>query len=78
MNADEQRILLFRITDHLKLMEDKQDDLNGIILAIYETEVKDLSEKVISSLSRLIEKGIVIESKGQNGKCYYQLIQDKK
>lgn len=78
MNADEQTKLLLKITDHLKLKEDKQDDFNGIILAIYETEVKNVSEKVIASLSHLIEKGIVIESKGQNGKCYYQLIQDKK
>ena len=74
---DENTILFFRITDHLKLKENKQDDLNGIILAIYETEMKNLSQKVIMSLSHMIKKGIVTEFKTQGGKSYYQLVNNK-
>ena len=74
---DENIILFSRITEHLKLKEDRQDDLNGIILSIYEKEIKNVSDKVVVTLSQMIKNGIIVELKDQNGKSYYHLVKDK-
>ena len=50
-----------------------KDDLNGITLAIYETEMSKLSERFMITLSHLIEKGIITKSENQDKKIYYQL-----
>lgn len=73
MITDEEKILFNRIIEHLKLKKDMKDDLNGITLAIYETEMSKLSERFMITLSHLIEKGIITKSENQDKKIYYQL-----
>ena len=72
----DQNIILTKIIDHLKLKDDKQDDLNGIILAIYESEIKKLHSEVIQTLSLMIKKSIIDEFKDSNRKTYYRLIKN--
>jgi hypothetical protein len=78
MNNNEETNLFFRIINHLNNKKGKQDDFNGIFLAIHETEMKNLQNKIITSISHLIKEGIINDSKDQNGISYYQLVNDKK
>ena len=77
MIVDEEKILFNKIIEHLKHKKDMKDDLNGLTLTIYETEMSKLSERFMKTLALLIEKGI-IKSQDRNGKTYYQLIGDTK
>lgn len=67
-----------RIIEHLMNREQMSDDLEGIVLGIYDMEMKKLSEKIMESLSGLVAKRKIIEIKGMNGKMVYQLLKDKK
>ena len=69
----DENIITSKIIDHLKLKEKKRDDLNGIILAIYESEIKNLHYKVAQTLANMIRKRIIDEFKDSNGKTYYRL-----
>ncbi len=74
MNNNNQINLSKRIIEHLRLNKDRRDELDGIVIAIYEKEMKKLSEKIIYNLAEFIAKGIIIENVDQNGKRYYKLI----
>ncbi len=67
-----------RIIEHLMNKEQMSDDLEGIVLGIYDKEMKKLSEKIMKSLSCLVAKRKIIETKGMDGKMVYQLLKDKK
>lgn len=62
-----------RIIKHLLDKKDHTDDLDGITLFVYENEVKELSDKVITTIGDLLSKGLLIESVHPSGKNYYQL-----
>jgi hypothetical protein len=59
----------------------KQDDLNGICLAIFEKEINELSDRMFSEfsdtiikvLSELIDKGKITAYKDQNDRLLYKL-----
>ena len=78
MIADQEKILFNRIIEHLKHKKDMRDDLNGITLAIYNTEMSKLSERFMITLSHLIEKGIITKSENQDKKIYYQQTNNSK
>ena len=76
-----------KIIGHLRSKSSiKEDDLNGICLAIFENEInklsdkmfKDFSDTIIKELSELIDKGIITEYKDQNEKLYYRLVNSNK
>ena len=60
----------------------KEDDLNGICLSVFEKEINNLSDKmfkdfsntIIKELSELIDKGIITGYKDQNEKLLYRLV----
>jgi len=64
----------------------KEDDLNGICLAIFESEInklsdkmfKDFSDTIIKELSELIDNGIITAYKDQNDKLLYRLVNSNK
>jgi len=78
MNYFKQTDLSERIIEHLISKDNMQDDLEGIVLGIYDKEMKRLSERILCGLSDLVAKKKIIEIKRKNEKRIYQLINDKK
>lgn len=74
MSEYDQTFLSHKIIEHLMSKENMQDDISGLVLDIYEKEMKQLSEKIIKHLSELKEKGIITEYKDGKGKQYYKLL----
>ena len=62
-----------KIIEHLKSKADHRDNLDGIVIAIYEKEMKRLTENIIRNLSTLIKKGIVIQTMNYNDVFWYGL-----
>jgi hypothetical protein len=67
------RDLSQRIIDHLKLKKENSDLLDDIIIAMYDNEMKNLSEDILTSLNDLISKGIIVENKKNDNKTLYKL-----
>ena len=87
MNTNYQSNLSQKIIGHLTSKSiNKEDDLNGICLAIYEEEInkltdkmfKDFSDTIIKVLSELIDKGIIASYKDQNERIQYRLVNSNK
>lgn len=87
MNSNYQSDIPQKIIIHLTSKSiNKEDDLNGICLAIFEKEInklsdkifKDFSDSIIKELSELIDKGIITEYKDQNDKLLYRLVNSNK
>jgi hypothetical protein len=83
MSEYDQTSISHKIIEHISSKSiNKEDDLNGICLAIFEKEINELSDKmfkdfsdiIIKELSELINKGIITEGKDQSGKHYYKLL----
>ena len=74
MDNNYQTNLSNRIIDHLKQKQDGRDDLDGLVIAIYEKEMKRLTEKIMNDLADLIAKGVVAEYENNNGKRGLKLI----
>lgn len=74
MTTNDQTNLSQRIIEHLRPKEDGRDDLDGIVIAIYEKEMKKLSANIMNDLAELLAKGIVSEYVEEKGKRYYTLI----
>ena len=62
-----------KIIDHLLSANGKKDDLKGLTLALYNEEMKNLSEVITRTLSQLISKGIIKQVKNHNGRSYFKL-----
>ena len=73
MTSHKNKDLPERIIEHLRLKKETGDDLDGIALAIYQNEMKGLSDSIINNLSDLIESGKIKEFCSKNGKRYYKL-----
>ncbi len=64
----------------------KEDDLNGICLSVFEKEINSLSDKmfkdfsnaIIKGLSELVDNGIITAYKDQNEKLLYRLVNSNK
>ena len=64
-----------KIIEHLRLKKKTGDDLSGIVLAIYQKELKELSDKILNNLSELIKRGSITEIRYKDGKRYYKLVE---
>jgi hypothetical protein len=82
MNTNYQSDLHQKIIGHLTSRSiNKEDDLNGICLAIFEKEINELSDRMFSEfsdtiikvLSELIDKGKITAYKDQNDRLLYKL-----
>lgn len=73
MIEDNQINLSNRIIDHLRQKEGRKDVLDGIVIAIYEKEMKRLAENIMKDLADLIAREIINECKNYNGICWYKL-----
>ncbi|HED05070.1 MAG TPA: hypothetical protein ENI61_00115 [Ignavibacteria bacterium] len=87
MNSINQSNLSQKIIEHLNSESiNKEDDLIGICLAIFEKEInklsdkmfKDFSDTIFKELSELVGKGIITEYKNQNEKLFYRLVNSNK
>ena len=87
MNSNYQLDLPQKIIGHLRSKSIiKEDDLNGICLAIFEKEInnlsnkmfKDFSDTIIKELSELVDNGIITAYKDQNEKLLYRLVSSNK
>ena len=62
-----------KIIDHLLSTNNKKDDLEGLTLALYNKEMKNLSKVINNTLSQLVSKGIIKQVKNHNGQSYFKL-----
>lgn len=67
-----------KIIDHLQSIHNQQDDLKGLTLALYNKEMKNLSDVIVNTISRLITTGVLKEIKTKNGNRYYKLLDSNK
>lgn len=63
-----------KIVEHLTNKKDGRTDLNGILIAMYEEEIKILPDKVLKTLADLKYRGIVKEYFDEEGRLYYKLL----
>jgi hypothetical protein len=61
------------IIQHLLKKNDHKDDLEGISLFVYETDLNELSKRVLEKIRKLISEGVISEYDDTNGKKYYSL-----
>jgi len=64
------------ILNHLQVKKDHQESLDGLILEIYNTEIKKLSQEIIKNLTYLMSNGYITETVDASGKKQYKLIMD--
>ncbi len=87
MISNNQSDISQKIIGHLRSESiNKEDDLNGICLSIFEKEINNLSDKmfkdfsdtIIKELSELVDNGIITAYKDQNEKLLYRLVNSNK
>ena len=69
--------LSIKIINHLKGKGNRSLDVDGIIIAMYEEEFKEikvLSDKVLKTLADLKAKGVIKEYFDEEGKLCYELL----
>ena len=67
-----------RILSHLVEHPNAQDTLEGIVeWWLLEQEIKFQTEKVKEALGELVEKGLVLECKGNNSQTHYRINQSR-
>jgi hypothetical protein len=71
--SDNSKKITDLIIQHLLKKQDHTDDLEGISLFVYESVLNELSERVLSTISKLIAQGILVEITTLNGKKNYEL-----
>jgi hypothetical protein len=60
-------------------MQDHKDDLDGLLLSVYENEIEDISKDVLESISYLTSIGFIEQIKNHTGKNWIVLsVDDKK
>lgn len=59
---------------HLKSKVDHRDNLDGILLGIYEQEIQRLSNRIFRNLGYLISIGAIVEVQNAEGSTYYKLL----
>ena len=62
-----------RIINHLKYRDNHCDKLDNIIIAMYDTEMKNLSNQIVESIADLMRDGIIVEDKKNDDKTIYKL-----
>jgi len=65
------------IVQHLWEKKDHKDDLDGIALFVYNTEMKNLSDKILIEIAELLSRGLIKESESYPGQKIYQLSDNK-
>ncbi len=70
---EREKNLIDIIIKHLLRKKDHQDVLEGILLIVYERELKNLSGEILTAICDLVSKGILMESKNSSGQKCYQL-----
>ena len=87
MNSNYQLDLPQKIIMHLTSKSiNKEDDLDGICLAIFEKEINNLSDKmfkdfsdtIIKVISELVNNGMITAYKDQKDKLLYRLVNSNK
>ncbi|GAB4377845.1 MAG: hypothetical protein Kow0042_26120 [Calditrichia bacterium] len=58
----------------MKAQNNHSDDLEGIVLALYEKEIEKLSAHIVKNLGYLISIGVVEEVQSQEGRRIYRLL----
>ena len=56
--------------------KDHRDDLNGILLGVFEREIERLSKTAVQNLGHLISIGIITEEKNGDGTVWYKVADD--
>jgi hypothetical protein len=59
------------------MKEDDQDSLDGLILKIYDVEIKQLSQEIVKNLEYLISLGLIKETEDAQGKKSYKIMRQK-
>ena len=77
MNPQKHLFLSQEIIKYLNSKEGKRDDLDGIVIAIYENEIKNLTKKIMNELAMLLAKGIITEFKNHDGKNWFKFTSNK-
>ena len=77
MNPQKHLFLSQEIIKYLNSKDGKSDDLDGIVIAIYENEIKNLTEKIMNELAMLLAKGIITEFKNHDRKNWFKLTSNK-
>jgi len=56
--------------------KDRKDDLDGILLGVFEKEIERLSKTTLQNIGYLISMGIIEEEKNGDGTVWYKIAND--
>jgi hypothetical protein len=65
-----------KILEYLMAKKDYRDDLDGILLGVYEQEIERLSKTTLQNLGYLVSIGIIKEDKNGDGTVWYKISDD--
>jgi hypothetical protein len=65
-----------KILEYLMAKQDHKDDLDGILLGVFEKEIERLSRTTLQSIGYLISMGILVEEKNGDGTGWYRMTDD--
>jgi hypothetical protein len=65
-----------KIVEYLMAKKDHKDDLDGILLGVFEKEIEHLSKTTLQNLGHLISTGIIEEEKNGDGAGWYKITGD--
>jgi len=67
-----------KILEYLMAKQDHKDDLDGILLGVFEREIERLSRTTLQNIGYLISMGIIEEEKNGDGTGWYKITGDSR
>lgn len=58
--------------------KDHRDDLDGILLGVFEKEIERLSKTTLQNIGYLISIGVIREEKNGDGALWYKIADDSR
>lgn len=65
-----------QIIKYLSGRNEKQGDLNDLLLAVYGQEIDKLTKEILRNVGYLISQGIIKEEKVSNGEIFYRVVDE--
>lgn len=76
LSSDFDKNVCKKILEYLMAKQDHKDDLDGILLGVFEKEIERISRTTLQNIGYLITMGIIEEEKNGDGTGWYRVTDD--